>query len=128
MRSKKAQQEQSVEEARKRFEESNARELAKVRAMTFPQVVEAAVQILSKLQLAVVVEYEEDNRAQLHVCTGHDQVRLGFTTVTKTYNGGYLVGGTSAGCFMHNHSENCLNRVVTPLFRDLEDRANEEKV
>lgn len=117
------------EQRRKDSEEANARELAKVRAMTYEEVITAAVELITKVTgLCVVVERDRDWQAEIHICNPGDTVRLGYTTVTKSHLGGYLVGGTSSGCFMSNHDDKCLSRVMAPHFKALEEKANEEKV
>lgn len=103
------------------------REVSKTRSMTFQEVVDATKEVILKATgLSCEEESVRDREIELHVVAKN--VRLGHTSVLKTNNGSYLVGGTSAGCFMANHSNRDISNVLKELFYELEEKANKEKV
>jgi hypothetical protein len=109
-------------------EEAEAAEKAKVRAMTFEEVVTATCELLTEITgLGIIVEREYPGSAHIHLTNLGGKIRLGYTSVTQYSNGSFGVGGTSAGCFMSNHSDACIANVIRQPFRDLELKANQEK-
>lgn len=100
----------------------------KVRAMTYEEVVTATVELLTEMtNLGVVVEREYEHSCHIHLTTLGGGIRLGYTSVTKYSDGRYGVGGTSAGCFMSNHSDDCIGNVMRSYFKAIEEKANKEK-
>lgn len=119
------------EQERQRREESErllAQEKAKVRAMTYEELITATVELLTDLTgLGIIVERRQDWCAELHLTTLGGKVWLGYTTVSQYSDGRYAVGGTSAGSFMSNHSDKCLSNLLRGPFKALEEKANAEK-
>lgn len=100
----------------------------KVRAMTFEELVTATVELLTKeTGLGIIDEDERPWSKKIVLTTLGGKIRLGYTSVSKYSNGKYSVGGISTGCFMSNHSDSDIQNVMSPLFRELEERANKEK-
>jgi hypothetical protein len=108
------------------------REKAKVRAMTFEEVVTEVCEMLTeKTGLGIIVERpygREEGQAEIHLTTLGGKIRLGYTSVTKYSNGSYGVAGTSAGCFMGNHSDADIRNMLNSDFKAIEEKANQEKV
>lgn len=106
-------------------------EKSKVRAMTYEEVVTAVCEMLTeKTGLGIIVERDRGHdrgHAEIHLTTEGGRIRLGYTTVTQYSNGSYGVGGTSAGCFMANHSDRDIRNVLYDDLRAIEEKANKEK-
>lgn len=104
-------------------------EKQKVRALTFEEVVTAAVELLSdRTMLGVRVETEHEWNKKLFLHTLKGRIDLGYISVSVHQDGRYSVAGTRAGCFMGNHSNRDISNVLEEEFRKLEERANAEKV
>lgn len=108
--------------------ERQTREQAKVRAMTFHEVVEEAARILKNFT-GLNVEKENwvsNSNVELHLVA--NTTRLGFMSVTKYSDGSYGVAGNTSGCFMANGSNRDISNVCRQGFQELEEKANKEKV
>lgn len=129
IKSKRAIAKYEEDQKRSRFtKELLLKEQAKIRAMTYEEVITAVVGIIYEVTgLGAIVERERESSANIHVTNLGGTVRLGYTSVNKYTNGSIGVGGTSAGCFMANQSDKDISNVIRPYFKELEERANSEK-
>jgi hypothetical protein len=107
--------------------EAQEHEKNKIRAMTLNEVVHEARAILRRftgLGSEIESKWAGDTVEIYLVANG---VRLGFTSMTKTILGSYIVGSSAGGCFMANGTDRDVKQVVASAFEELEDRANKEK-
>lgn len=122
---KKLQDEETRTQLRLDFE---IKEKSKVRSMTFTEVVEATQLIIYNFTGLLTVVEERFGKTDVELCLMAKDVRLGFTTVVKHSDGSYHVGGCSGGCFMSQGSEQDISNVLRSAFKELEEKANREKV
>ena len=80
--------------------------------------------LANKTGLRVVTKKTRDNEYRLSLYA--KKIHLGFTTVTEKINGGFIIGGCHAGCFMNSGDDDSLQKMVTTEFSKLEDLVNEE--
>jgi hypothetical protein len=102
------------------------REIKKNRALTLDEVVAETMKIiLYATGLSCEIQLTRSSEVELHLTANY--VRLGHTSVLKTMNGSYIVGGSSTGCFMANNSGRDISNVLKEKFFELEEKANKEK-
>ena len=82
--------------------------------------------ITKKTDLNVKIIQNGEDSFQLHAHT--KLATLGYTTVTKSLDGEFIIGGTSTGAFLHSHFSDCLYSILNPEFKSLEKKANEETI
>lgn len=118
--------EYEAHEARtKSREETLERERSKIRALSLDEVVRETISLIKEVSgLDCETEQRYGDSYEIHVVSPKG-IRLGYTTVTKKHDdGGYIVGGTSAGCFMSSEG---VHGALVDSFYALEEKANAEK-